>query len=124
MQQLILLVLVAILVGAAILVGVRTSHETMYQVNEYEVAIEALAIVGYAQTWYRKPPQMGGGGGSFLNFNLAAINLDSIRVNGRCQVSQVQAESFRLTGIGVEGSPLHVTLMVFADSISGLKITH
>jgi hypothetical protein len=123
MQQLLLLTLVALLVGIAIFAGLRTSHETMHQVNEYGVAQEAITIACYAQAWCLKPVDIGGGGGSFENFTLAAIHHEKGSVNGRFEISEVKAESFRLTGIGVEGSPLQVTVLVFADSISGLKIT-
>jgi hypothetical protein len=123
MQQLLLLTLVALLVGIAIFAGLRTSQETMHQVNEYGVVQEAITIASYAQAWCLKPVNIGGGGGSFEEFTLAAINHKPNSVNGRFEISEVQAESFRLTGIGVEGSPLQVTLLVFPDSISGLKIT-
>lgn len=111
------------LVGLAIFAGLRTSRETMHQVNEYEVAQEAIMVASYSQAWYRKPVEMGGGGGSFLNLTLATLPYDSLNINSRFEFSEMQAESFRLTGIGVEGSPLRVTLVVFADSISGLTIT-
>ncbi|MGH7452333.1 MAG: hypothetical protein ACRENG_13380 [bacterium] len=123
MQQLLLLTLVAMLVGLAIFAGLRTSRETMHQVNEYEVAQEAIIIASYSQAWYRKPVEMSGGGGSFLGLTLATLPYDSLNINSRFELSETQAESFRLTGVGVEGSPLQVTLVVFADSISGLTIT-
>jgi len=123
MQQLLLLTLVALLVGIAIFSGLRTSQETMHQVNEYGVVQEALIIAGYARAWCLKPADLGGGSGSFADFTLAAINHHQGSLNGRFEISELQVESFRLTGIGVEGSPLRVTLLVFPDSISGLKIT-
>jgi hypothetical protein len=95
----------------------------MYQVNEYGVAQEALTIASYAQAWYLRPDEIGGGGGSFSDFTLAAIHRELSSWNGHFEISEVQAESFRLTGTGVEGSPLQVTLVVYADSISGLTIT-
>jgi hypothetical protein len=123
MQQLLLLTLVAMLVGLAIFAGLRTSRETMHQANEYEVAQEAIVIASYSQAWYRKPVEMGGGGGSFLNLTLATLPYDSLNIISRFEFSEMQAENFRLTGIGVEGSPLTVTLVVYADSITGLTIT-
>ncbi len=123
MQQLLLLSLVALLVGIAIFAGLRTGQETMQQVNEYDVALEAIVIAGYSQAWYRKPAEMGGGGGSFLHLTMATLPYDSLKINSRFELSEVQAESFRLTGFGVEGRPLRVTVVVSADSISGLTIT-
>lgn len=122
MQQLLLLTLVALLVSIAIFAGLRTSQETMHQVNEYGVVQEAINIASYAQVWCFRPADLGGGGGSFKEFTLAAINHSPNSVYGRFEISELQAESFRLTGFGVEGSPLRVTVVVFPDSISGLKI--
>lgn len=123
MQQLLLLTLVALLVGMAIFAGLRTSQESMHQVNEYSVVQEAITIASYAQAWCLKPANLGGGGGSFLGFTLAAINRKPKSVNGHFEISELQAKSFRLTGIGVEGSPLRVTFVVYADSISGIKLS-
>ncbi|MBN2611448.1 MAG: hypothetical protein JXB00_07825 [Bacteroidales bacterium] len=64
-QQLLLLVLGAIIVGAAILIGINMFSGSSFQANQDAVQQDCLMIVGRLQQYYRKPVALGGGGHTF-----------------------------------------------------------
>ena len=123
MDQKILLVLSAIIVGLAILAGIRASQENLLQANQDAIRQELLDLASRAQAWYRTPQEMGGGGGSFVGLTLAVINFDSERNVGTFELSNVEADYFEVTAIGKEGSPLHATISASSDSISIIQVT-
>jgi len=123
MQQKFLLVVSSVIVGLAILSGLRMAQENLRQANQDGITEDLLAIAGRAQVWYRIPAQRGGGGGSFANLTLSAITFDSINGNGSFVLSDLRQDSFRITGIGTEESSLRITLEVFSDSISSMQIS-
>lgn len=64
-QQLLLLVLGAIIVGAAILVGINMFSGGAFQANEDAVRQDCLSIASRLQQYWSKPTALGGGGRSF-----------------------------------------------------------
>ena len=79
-QQLLLLVLAAIIVGISVVVGINMFTSSSDQANIDAVRQDLLTIGSQAQSWYKRPDMMGGGGNSFmgLNFNKMSFPADSI----------------------------------------------
>ncbi|MGH7490833.1 MAG: hypothetical protein ACREOO_00410 [bacterium] len=126
-QQLLLLILSAIIVGIAIVMGINMFGENAIQANQDAVMQDVLTIAARAQGWFRRPQQLGGGGRDFSAVTLGALNF-SDTTNGTYAISAAGANSFIITGTGQEDAggaagPLAIAVTVLADSISPATIT-
>jgi hypothetical protein len=74
-QQLLLLVLAAIIVGAGVILGVNMFQENAAQANRDAVMQDVMTFAGKAQAFYRRPLAVGGGGQDFGNLTWAAIGI-------------------------------------------------
>jgi hypothetical protein len=64
-QQLLLLVLGAIIVGLSIVVGINLFSQGALKANEDAVRQDILTMMSRAEEFYRKPVMLGGGGKDF-----------------------------------------------------------
>ena len=120
-QQLLLLVLSAIIVGVSIVIGINMFSSSAVQANQDAVLQDCLNIAARAQEWYRKPTVMAGGGRVFTGVDLAQLNIDPTNANGSYALTPA-AQSLSIAGTGVEGSPLVVTVVAAPDSITSTAI--
>lgn len=120
-QQLLLLVLGAIIVGLAVVVGIQMFGESAVQANQDAIVQDVVTIGSKAQEWYRKPTVLGGGGRSFSSFSFGAINVDSVTANGTITISSPNDSTVTLQGDGTEG--VRVVMVVFPDSLADPTIT-
>jgi len=72
-QQLLLLVLAAIIVGAGVILGVNMFQDNAAQANMDAVTQDVMTFAGKAQAWYRRPVAVGGGGQSFTTLDWSDI---------------------------------------------------
>jgi len=117
-QQLLLLVLSAIIVGIAIVVGINLFSEGAAQANQDAVTQDVTTIAARAQEWYRKPAQLGGGDHSYTGLTLTALNIDSTNANGTYRVLPTSG-TITITGIGVEdpnNDGVNLTVVATYDS--------
>ena len=68
-QQLLLLVLGAIIVGLSIVVGINLFSQGALKANEDAVRQDILTMMSRAEEFYRKPEMLGGGGKDFSNLD-------------------------------------------------------
>ena len=68
-QQLLLLVLGAIIVGLSIVVGINLFSQGALKANEDAVRQDILTMMSRAEEFYRKPEMLGGGGKDFTNLD-------------------------------------------------------
>ncbi len=122
-QQLLLVVLSAIIVGIAVVIGIQMFEESAVTANQDAVMQDVLHVATRAREWYRKPTVMGGGGQAFTGLTLASLNIDSTNANGTIRIGTVNANDFNITGIGIEGTPLTVAMTVYNDSLGTPTIT-
>ena len=102
--------------------GMQRAEEGHREAAKDALIEELLVVAGRAQAWYRMPALIGGGGGSFANLSLSAVNFDSTRFVGNYVLAEIQDQSFRVIGVGHEGELLMVTLEAFPDSVAIIDI--
>lgn len=120
-QQLLLIVLSAIIVGISIVVGINMFSQSAGSANQDAVLQDIMTIATRAQEWYRKPALLGGGDRSFAAVTLDTLNFPATNANGAYQIAGV-ANQATITGTGVEdqdgdGNPLQIQVIVVPDSI-------
>ncbi|MBC6951319.1 hypothetical protein DWB58_25610 [candidate division KSB1 bacterium] len=127
-QQLLLLILAAVIVGVAITLGINMFAQNSAQANQEAVMQDVLTIASRAQAWYRRPVAMGGGGRTFANMELADLNFPAENANGEYELSNLGAGAATITGDGVEdgdqdGTPLQIVCVITPDSVQSMSIT-
>jgi hypothetical protein len=128
-QQILLIVLSVIIVGAAIAVGIQMFNAQSYSANKAAIAAEAQSYASQIVQYYKTPESQGGAGGdltsvtpdkigSFIGWG-GAENTDGD--SGRYKISDVTATEVEITGIGTEVkngySPKIVTTISFPEGI-------
>jgi hypothetical protein len=125
-QQLLLLVLAAIIVGTGVLLGVNMFQENAAQANMDAVTQDCLTFAAKAQAWAKRPVAMGGGGQAFTGFDFGDINLPAgasySNENGSFAISNVTATGCQITGTGKEdidgGGALTATVIVTTNNVT------
>ena len=123
-QQLLLLVLSAIIVGVSIVIGINMFASSATQANQDAVVQDCMIIAARAQEWFRKPTAMGGGNQSFDGVTLPLLNISATNENVSSPYILTPAgATLQILGTGVEGSPLTVRLIVSSTGIDTTEIT-
>ena len=120
-QQLLLLVLSAIIVGVSIVIGINMFSSGAVQANQDAVLQDCLMIAARAQEWYRKPIVMAGGGRSFTGLDsVGVLNIKGTNANGSFTLDGSAGVTAEIVGIGVEG--MTITVVVESASIVSTDI--
>ena len=107
-QQLLLLVLAAIIVGAGVILGVNMFQDNAAQANRDAVTQDVMTFAGKAQAWYRRPVAVGGGGQAFDGVEWpdliagAPVGLTFTNDNGSYVISAAVGNNCTITGTGKE----------------------
>ncbi|MCW8850251.1 MAG: hypothetical protein OQJ81_09775 [Melioribacteraceae bacterium] len=132
-QQLLLIVLVMILVGAAILVGMQVYDESIRETAITTISKDLISLSTIAINYYKTPIELGGGGQSFTTATAngnwkVPDNLDTLD-NRAYSVSSISKNSVEIlgqsidekTGLnGSEGVKVYITLNQFGAN--GVRI--
>lgn len=94
-----LLVVALIIVGAAIVVGIKLFGASAVQVNRDSISSELNTLAAVAMQYYKKPQEFGGGSNSFNDWQIPT-NLDST-VYGTYSASP-SGQTLTITGVGTE----------------------
>ena len=140
-QQLLLLVLGAIIVGVAIVIGINMFQGSSQQANEDAVRQELITMAGRAQEWFRKPKILNGGGQSFAGLDFIKLGYSTtvdantgrpvvftsttptemVTQNGTYNITAATGTTpFTITGKPSENTALTITVTL---AVSGGKIT-
>jgi len=76
-QQLLLIVLGVIIVGIAVVVGINLFNANAAESAKDTMVSEGTNLGAMAQQYFKKPVALGGGGNSFVNFNVAPTSTSS-----------------------------------------------
>jgi len=98
-QQILLIVLALIIVGAAIVSGIILFGTNAVMANRDSISAELHTLAAIAMQYYLKPAEIGGGGNSFTNW-LIPEDLDST-IYGRYRATP-NNQSVRIIGLGTE----------------------
>ncbi len=123
-QQLLLLVLSAIIVGVSIVIGINMFSSSAIQANQDAVLQDCLNIAARAQEWFRRPAILSGGNRSFEKVTFKSLNIDSTNANVSEAFSFPTRDSLELQilGVGTEGTPLRITVVVSPSQIVSTEI--
>ncbi len=99
-QQLLFILVGAILVGIAIVVGLEYFEAQARESNRDEVIGSLNTFAGMAQSYYKKDKKLGGGGGTFVGFSLPS-ELQST-ASGNYSVLTTTSNRALMQGVGVE----------------------
>lgn len=118
-QQLLLLVLGAIIVGVAIVVGINMFSTSAVNANRDAVVQDCMTLATRAQQWYRTPAILGGGGHDYSNITLLKIRFPGTNENGYFQLSGGNLTQVTVSGTGREPAqtPGTITITVYGDQI-------
>lgn len=133
-QQLLLLVLSAIIVGVAIVVGINLFATSAVNANIDAVTNDCATIASRAQEWYRKPAVLGGGGQAFTGVDALAagiyteLSFPQTNENGTYVITVGAADSLNIQGVGVEdgdgdGNNITVTMTAGPNAITSTTVT-
>ena len=118
-QQLLLIVLGAIIVDIPIITAIVLFRSSAVENKRDLIFNELMNVALMAQEYYKNPIILGGGGGSFTNWQLPS---DLSNTPSGHYTAIIQAEEITLNGTGnevVNGTDsVQVQLIVFSDSIA------
>ncbi|MBI2952106.1 hypothetical protein HYY27_08430, partial [bacterium] len=80
--QILMIVLAVIIVGIAVAAGITMFGKSAGVSNRDAVVHDCQTITSYAQQYYKKPAEMGGGGRAFTGLTLDKLNWPGSNVNG------------------------------------------
>ncbi len=118
-QQLLLLVLGAIIVGVAIVVGVNMFSTSAVNANRDAVVQDCMTLATRAQQWYRTPAILGGGGRSFTGISLSSIRFPNENENGTFTIDGSAGTTCTISGTGTEpdGDPGTFSITITPDAM-------
>lgn len=99
-QQLLLIVLGVIIVGAAIVVGINLFKANAVEAKRNNVTNELVNLAAMAQQYYQKPTALGGGSRTFNGWQIPP----SLRTtaNGSFEIENIGEQEITLIGTGNE----------------------
>ena len=102
-QQLLLIILGMIVVGIAVAVGISLFNDHAAATNRDAVANDLVHAASVAQMYRKKPLTQGGGGGSFVGFDLRTSIRELKNTNGAFAVFGAPTDSvIIIEGIGTQ----------------------
>jgi hypothetical protein len=120
-QQLLLILLGVIIVGAAIVIGTTMFSDSAVSANRDAIANDLIGLGGRAQTYYRRPKTYGGGNHSFTGLVIGTLTSKPSNANGTYSVTSVSPDNVVLDAVGVEfgndGNRLSLTMTVRPDTL-------
>lgn len=132
-QQLLLIILGAIIVAIAVVVGINMMGSASEQANMDAVRQDLLTIASSAQGWYSKPTMMEGGGNTFdgngsnpINFTKVSFPADSVATdgswaenqNGRYTVQTVKVDSFIVQAVPSSNPSTTITASITQGNVN------
>ena len=99
-QQLLLIVLSAIIVGIAIMVAINLFNSHSVTANQNAVIGELIHLGSSAQQYYHKPLDIGGGGRSFIGWSIPSSLIST--GTGTYSISSISSLNVIILGTGKE----------------------
>ncbi|MEQ8579863.1 MAG: hypothetical protein RIC57_09005 [Balneola sp.] len=103
-QQLIVMILVTVVVGIMTVVAITMFQEAQKESEKSAIRQDLLDCSSMAIAYYKKPRELGGGGGSFLNITFNELGLDTASYNGYYFNIIAQSEQFQVSAATLDRS--------------------
>jgi hypothetical protein len=116
-QQLLLLVLSAVIVGVAIVSGINLAQDSQESAIRDTVEQEIAVIASQARSYYLKPASLGGGSRTFVGFDVATIGMDT-----------TETATYALSGassstVTVTGTPIDARVSGISATVTPTAVT-
>ena len=132
-QQILLIVLAAVIVGIAVVVGMQMMGESAIDANKRACTQDLLNLATKAQQWFRTPTALGGGGRTFTAITadaagLALLTNNATTENGTLAIKTAGTATtvvLQITGIedaDGDGSPMILSASVTQDAVGTLAV--
>lgn len=118
-QQLLLIILGMVIIGIAVTVGISLFNDHASATNRDAVANDLVHASSIAQMYRKKPTSQGGGGGSFVGFDLRTAIRELRNTNGTFVIAGAPTDSLVIIeGTGTQPGydnalPVRVSIRVF-----------
>ncbi len=114
-QQLLLIVVGVVVIGIMVIIGIVMFTDHSAATSRDAIANDLMHAASKAQLYKRRPRIQGGGGGSFVGFNLQTVFRTLTNANATFAINGTPTDSL----IVIEG----VGLMTGYDSVNPLKVS-
>ncbi|MBN1350188.1 hypothetical protein JXJ21_12310 [candidate division KSB1 bacterium] len=127
-QQLLLLVLAAVIVGVSVVVGINMFSQNALTSNIDAVKQDCLSIAARAQEWYRKPAVLGGGAHSFSGLTFEDLGYGSglttsyTNEHGTFTIDPTAGTSIDISGVTVETDGSGATWTVSYSTVTSTSM--
>jgi hypothetical protein len=128
-QQLLLIILGVIVVGAAIAVGFVLMSDQSGSANRDNLSTDLIVLGQGVQSYYRKPVSQGGGEYSFDGFTINKVLRDTANANGSVAIVGTPSGRgpVRIQATGKNTgydriNPLKLEILVYPDTISLMNL--
>jgi hypothetical protein len=102
-QQLLLIILGTVIVGIAVTVGISLFIDHSSATNRDAISNDLVHAASIAQMYRKKPAVQGGGGGSFVGFDLRVVFKEMKNTNGTYSVFGAPTDSLIIIeGLGTQ----------------------
>ena len=123
-QQFLLISLTVILVALMVAVSIAMFMDQAAASNRDSLSNDLIGYASKAQEFYRHPTMLGGGGGTFIGFDLGN---DPKNADGVFDITAVTPLSVDIEGVGIElgydeVNPVKLVIKVTADSIKVVEV--
>lgn len=120
-QQQLLIIVGVLMVGLSIAIGITLFTDSASASNRDAIASDLESQASRARVYQKRPRYLGGGGGSFVGFQLS--NKSATNSNGAYSVHDANATSIVIEGVGHEigydrTHPVKVAMTVSADTMT------
>jgi hypothetical protein len=123
-QQFLLIVVGVIIVALMVAVSIAMFNDQASASNRDAISNDLVNYADRAQSYYRKPTMLGGGGSSFMGFVLGG---EMKNADGVFQVNTITQNTIDIQGIGIELgydaiNPVKLVVQVTPDSLKVVEV--
>jgi len=127
-QQLLLIIVGVMVIGIMIAVGIVFFRDHASATNRDAIANDLVHAASNAQLYKRRPKSQGGGGGSFVGFQLETVFRTLSTLNGTFSLANTPTDSkVVMEGIGKEVghdtvAPVKLSIRVLSERIEVVEV--
>ncbi len=123
-QQFLLISLTVIIVALMVAVSIAMFMDQAAASNRDAISNDLVSYASKAQEYVRRPVMLGGGGGSFIGWDIPGERKNA---DGSFDISAITPTSVDIEGVGIElgfdsVNPVKLVIKVSADSVKVVEV--